>query len=459
MIHDYLDGELDQLNQDILFSELALNQDLRTEFNKQVKLQVVTQSDMATITPPIEATNAVFASLGFSIPSQEYMKNLTANTLAEGPFSAIKKFWAKHIALNSVLLLILLMTGSYVVFQPVIFNGSKNSGADRTGNSVFSNVNHADKFSAMSSSVPLISSYENKNSGTVLSGSDIASNNSESVTNNYRNSRQVNFRDNSAFESNSYYLHNDESRLNNVSGDMIESGNNLDLFSLLSGSNQDLRLNDLVNKRMNSFLAFNSNAYVNPSQSLNNNYYIWGLPQYRFRHQSPEVSIDITKWMLQVRTLNLNQAQQVSLSNSFDKPAQNKWYDNLSFTALYKFNSYHSLGIECGWEPFNQVFYNNENGQTYRQQQSPTLFWIGAAYRFTYPDIGWQNVIYPYAQIVAGGTTVGPLGRGQIGIQIEPVSLIRFDLGLEAACLIYRLQGTTYAPFKYGLTFGGGINF
>ncbi len=41
MIHDYLDGELDQMQQDILFAELATNQDMRVDFSQQVKLQVV----------------------------------------------------------------------------------------------------------------------------------------------------------------------------------------------------------------------------------------------------------------------------------------------------------------------------------------------------------------------------------------------------------------------------------
>jgi hypothetical protein len=460
MIHDYLDGELDLVNQDILFAQLALNQDLRTEFNQQVKLQVVTQSDMATITPPFEATNAIFASLGFSIPSQEYLKNLSANTVAEGPLSAIKKFWSRHIALNSILLLLLLMTGSYVVFQPVLFKGSGNGNSQKGKNAIMSKTIDNNKFSAMSSSVPIISSFEKNISQTNVNNDKIASNNSASNNVNYnRNGRSGRFYNNSSFIANEK-----NSGINNFASvqdvkNYNESSSDNGLWSFLSKAIQDLSMNEIAQRRMNSNLTYNSNAYVNPVQSHNSNYYIWGLTSYRYRPTSPEVSVDDTKWMVQIHTLYLNQSQQIDLSQSFDKPAPNNWYNNLSFSALYKFNPYHSLGLECGWEPFNQVFYNTKNGQTYKQQQSPTLFWIGAAYRLTNPDFGWENVIYPYAQIVGGGTSVGPIGRGRIGLQIEPISLIRFDVGFEAACLYYRLQGNNYFPVKYGFTFGGGINF
>ena len=68
LIHDYLDGKLQQPGQDMLFAELANNAELRNEFNQQMKMHMIAQNDMAMISPPAAATNAIFAELGFSIP-------------------------------------------------------------------------------------------------------------------------------------------------------------------------------------------------------------------------------------------------------------------------------------------------------------------------------------------------------------------------------------------------------
>ena len=99
LIHEYLDGQTDIVQEDILFAELAKNPDLRIEFNEQVQLQNVALTDMRTITPPAETTNAIFSKLGFTIPSKEFMNRISAT--AEGQYTLESS--SKFISLLSLI--------------------------------------------------------------------------------------------------------------------------------------------------------------------------------------------------------------------------------------------------------------------------------------------------------------------------------------------------------------------
>jgi hypothetical protein len=78
LIHDYLDTGLAQPQEDALFNALAADQNLRANFGQQLSIMKIAANDMNSISPPIEATNAVFSSLGFTVPS-----NNAAGVVAE----------------------------------------------------------------------------------------------------------------------------------------------------------------------------------------------------------------------------------------------------------------------------------------------------------------------------------------------------------------------------------------
>jgi hypothetical protein len=71
LIHDYLDGErVPAPEEEALFNSLASDDELRKEFQRQVKLHTIAQRDMNSITPPAAVTDKVFAGLGFAVPSE-----------------------------------------------------------------------------------------------------------------------------------------------------------------------------------------------------------------------------------------------------------------------------------------------------------------------------------------------------------------------------------------------------
>jgi len=463
MIHDYLDGELGQMQQDILFAELATNQDLRFDFSQQVKLQVVAQSDMALITPPLEATNVIFSSLGFSIPSEEYLKNLAGDTVATSPITSIKRFWVKYFALNVIFLLMLLTTGTMLVMNPDILNfKSGNKTVITQGPNVKNSDNN--NISGMSS-IPIVRSI----AGNQEDNSQDFADNGSVVRHSSRNPRS-----NVLFGTNS----NSGNQSGN-SANTVDMGNGTDLsaynlnerhgiFSdeeLLSDASQDMKLTNSANRRVNSSMSTNSNVLVNPTQSRQDFYRNNGPINFLVNPFSL-VSVDNSSWTIQVRRLDLNPSQKVDLSQTFDKKEENKWNTNLAFSAMYKTNPYWSFGVEVGWESFNQIFtFKDDYGQSQSQKQSPQLMWYGATCKFIAPEFLWEDVVYPYGQFTVGGTssgkltTVGTIYRLQAGLMFQPVSLFRFNLGLETAGLIYTVSPKTYLSDKYGFTFGGSVNF
>src|SRR5690606_12943052 len=68
LIHDYLDVGLDDNMQASLFNELAINPNLRSEFNKQMKIHLIAKENFDNIAPPADLTNRVFMNAGFSAP-------------------------------------------------------------------------------------------------------------------------------------------------------------------------------------------------------------------------------------------------------------------------------------------------------------------------------------------------------------------------------------------------------
>ena len=65
----YLDGELDPIQEQELFDQLAADAELQSEMNELISIRETVSNDAEAFTPPLEATQAVFNSVGISNPS------------------------------------------------------------------------------------------------------------------------------------------------------------------------------------------------------------------------------------------------------------------------------------------------------------------------------------------------------------------------------------------------------
>lgn len=93
-IHQLLDGELDSPGEAVLFSELAQNSELRSEFMQLLAIRTAVQQDRAALIPPIALTNSVFAGVGLAGP--------LAGAAAGAAGGAVASTWLSKILVPAI---------------------------------------------------------------------------------------------------------------------------------------------------------------------------------------------------------------------------------------------------------------------------------------------------------------------------------------------------------------------
>jgi hypothetical protein len=409
LIHDYLDGQLDAAEEDDLFSALARNSELRVEFNQQMRLGVAAQADMGSIAPPMASTNMIFSSLGFSIPSADYVD------ASAGTGAALAGFWLaarKYGAIIAAAVISAAITSMLFMFY--------NNSTEKSGNNNFA--------SARNSHVPVVSSFQSDNSTGNIGQADSRSGNTQkAIVAAKNNTREDNY-----------------SGINNESASLAAQNDNNEAPAELTYNNtfktglaNETSLFNLSGRNgFNSFAPAGAYVLLSPEMLNTNGANTNFMVQYRgFAGRSfPEPVIA---------------GQGLGLTN------------NVAIALVYKFDKHHAAGLEFGKENLTQEYSKVVDNFTEIINKNPSLLWYGAFYRFSLPELGIGDIIVPYAQLMAGGTIIGPLGKLQAGFQIMPNSLVTMNIGYEGTGLVYpypyRNQWLT--SYKHGITAGVGINF
>ncbi|MBI3257901.1 MAG: hypothetical protein HYZ54_00220 [Ignavibacteriae bacterium] len=333
LIHDYLDGSLDSNEEDLLFAEMSANQEVRREFQLQAKLNSTIKKDMSLATTPVEATQAVFASLGFALPSN------SENNIAPTPVpSAGKGFWIQfypHI-------ITALLSGFFTAILIMLLISR-----DSDSKILLENM---EKLSQEISASPLLPKPPLVNSFPV--SNSIAS---------FQN-------------------------MNNVA-------------SLL------LQPDDLLGITVEGYGISKISSFPNLSD------------------------------------------------NSVSLP----FLSNLSTSVLYAISEHHAVGLAGGREVFHEDFTRDSYGQSFSYSQSPSLWWYGFAYRYSFSDIGIRG-LNPFIQGFAGWAQNGPLGKLTVGIRYTPEQRISFILGAEGSYLVYPVGGKYFTTQKVAFTYGMSVN-
>ncbi len=141
-------------------------------------------------------------------------------------------------------------------------------------------------------------------------------------------------------------------------------------------------------------------------------------------------------------------------------PLDNPVMNNMAIALFYKFDKNMQVGIEVGQENFMQEYYQYEMGNLKRDiKQNYTAFWTGVSFQYNIAEYGYNQKLYPFTRAFLGGTNVGPLLRGMIGLQFDYENSFSLFTGIESTALFYRYSGNTFSTYKLGLTFGGSVNF
>ena len=423
LIHDYLDGELAQTEQDRLFTELAHNSDARLEFNQQMKLHMIAQNDMSSIAPPVATTNSIFSQLGFSIPPAGFNGGAASSAIGHGVGASLLLFFRKYSGNIMTAFIGALLTG-FILYYLLNFNM----------NSIQSNDNTT---AAQLRDIPAVSSVEKEPSAVSLASASERDNLTD---------RDVERMINAAM--NKYMTQIDNYYKN--------------YFTTLNISNEN-------NKDKNNDLALTTNDRNIPVNTNPNGNLLYLFPDNTAKIQptTTESSLQLNKTAIEPvpvsdnSMFNMSFRSYTSHSNvNVNVPSQsNPWFSNVGFGVSYNLSKYHALGLEVGQEAFPQSFIRDLYGEQLSQQQNPMLVWFGASYRYSMINLFIPEVLYPYAEVLGGMTKVGPLSRAQIGLQFRPDKRVTFNLGAEGAILWYNVQGKVYDTRKLGLTYGVSIHY
>lgn len=437
LIHEYLDGSLEGAEEETLFGSLAGDPELRNEFNQQMKIHLIASADMNAIAPPGFVTANIFSRLGFAMPGGAE----SSDPEAALPVTATP-FWKKHMStLLIALLAASLTTGIFIAYDQ--FKGSSSAG------------------NGQNQGIPIVSSYE-QNGSPAVNKADASDNDgspalfSSAFSNvsreDYARSEEEVARLRALVKTlaGRNKSSNDANRTLASAGDSPESTANLSLNNNRSSNNQML-INPVlvVEGRLPSALRSPAANTLYPVRI--------GSVQKGLGYTRMELidAIDNSHYIVQVKgILPQTATPDVSLA-SRDKNALN----NLGFSVYYKLNGSNALGAEFGWEAFPQQFKHNIEGIVHNQKQAPILFWYGASYRYSADRLLFNGIINPFAVATIGGTTAGPLLRGQLGLEFNPYSNIGFIISGDFSNLFYNVDGKIYNTSKTGLAYGVSFKF
>lgn len=425
LIHDYLDGALDQTSEEALFAHLSGDSGLRSEFNLQMKLNKLVTADLGRVTVPSELTGAVFARVGFATAA-----NVPMAYQDKSPNDFAKRYS------GFVLLLLLLFTGISSIYLLNQNNALKDIVSNKDG----------------AKSVPVTESYSSNESNYEANSQLIASENSQM---------------NSEINSNS-------AKFGDKQSDLRNSGSNL-YGSNKRGRNSELQVTQTNNKLMANSSDFsnefssNANGYITStdriavtnseinmhhplsifSEGLKSNY--GQINDYnpianQYTSNSMFQDLILRKWSFQLRHIS-NQGNYPAVSVGSD----NNFLADNSIGFWYNYSPSLSFGIESGVEKFTQEFvYENLN-----YSQAPMISWVGLSVKYNEEIIPF--VFNPYISQSIAYTTVGMLSRTQGGLVFNVSSPLSLFVGAEWGVLLYNVSGNLYDSHKFGLTCG--INF
>jgi hypothetical protein len=401
-----LDGELDSSHESSLFAELATNEELRSEFKDLLNIKDTIKADSEAYAIPVDATVGVFSKLGFT-NALNLVKFHGAQTASAGLF---RRFLAPVVSA-----LVFFIIGGGLV--SLYYENYENT---RVGEH---------------KSLAVTKSYE-----TGTNNPFVFNNNGENVD---------------YWKRLNYLLLSGEYRNRNS-----HNASSVDITDKIPVSNEEYNAQQTLQQSLPYEHYQIDNAKI---ASANLNAFYETMPTSSIQNASFPVAQLYSPSAVKSGGDNFNITMRGISGYSFPNIAQptdnNKLFANLSI-GLFMINSNnHSFGIEAGQEPFGQRFTHNDGERTFEVEQNPMIYWVGIAYKYTFPNIEKLGGFRPFGQCLLGFTELGPIFRSLGGLQFIAGNGFGFMIGLEGSLLVYDNQRKRYTTGKLGLSYGLTYNF
>lgn len=416
LIHDYLDEGLSDTMQESLFNELANNSELRNEFNKQLKLQQMAKETFENTAPPVDLTNKIFTSAGFS-----------------APYASVPGFKLSYIFAIIPFLLLTIGIANYDVVDTFLNNDGK----------LVKNENLLQNGLTNASSIGPNQIY-NSEETSEEAGVDLAGLNKNDNSNfdNLSNSNNLKFAEYSGVR-----LSSNSSKANSNSEkfakDNIKYLHELNMdyegkpFFYISSSDMANNNVKILNLNTPSVIS-NQPILINQENSINNDNLLIA---------------DNTKMSVSARAINNSSLYK---SDVFTNIPVANYAVNLS----YKIDKDWAIFAEYSNENYYQEFQNsNSSGLNFETKQNPIINVLSIGVRHNLNEMFNSNKIYPFVQLGGGYTTIGPVAKLLTGLEIRITNNISFVPSYEFSSLIFKNQTGTYYSFNNGFSLGLNYNF
>ena len=418
MLNLYIDGELDSTNELSLFSELAKNEELRTEMRELLAIRESVNKDVEAFTPPLSATKAVYTALGFSLPTNVLAPTIA--TVAGTTLSVIlKKIWAPALAA-----VVATIVTTFVVTSIYDNNEPNNS------------------------NIPQIVSKE-----SVTSNGVDDSNVNQNITNGTTNANDIK---STGYENNRNRV--SQKNTNSISTDRTNIQNETQLAQtqqLIADNNETTDIKNTQDELVAVSLIENSNIIANQNHSNNKlNSATQKNPIASPAILSPiipEINSGEKMFCLQLRGLS-----------AFSFPENNvpsktsPFFSNMSLGLLFQKVYGLNIGVEFGQEQFAQQFYNTQNNRKELIKQNPMTFWGALAIKGEFDaKLEFLGNAQPFTQLSLGYCEQGPLSKIITGLQWHSSDYgYGMNIGIEGALLLYNHQNVLYSTEKIGISYG-----
>ncbi len=408
LIDMYLVGDLNLVEKDLLFRELSTNEELREYFEEQINFNQIFFKDYQTITVPSELTNDIFAKLNFNIPNTNHISTTIPQPAfiekLKTHFSKFIPYFASSILGSVCTFLLLWLFIPYPRLVTTINEGSNLS------NEIGIPVGHAiemSKASVESGETNQLDKFER----TFLRALD------KYLSKYLQNNNQMSLKPVEV--------------LQNENPEIIEQTNTKHasqniVFRSFKQSPIEIPRN----------FGFTSKSILTEVSSPN------------------QVTKRLKNITLGFRGYSMNSYPNVNV-NLGEKGVLTNTGISIGYNLLKNTN----VGFEFGQEKFSQQYTLKRYGELTYYKQNPLLWWYGFYLQQNIDNMFILNELKPFARIFLGGTPVGPLARGSLGIQYSPDARVALFLGWEVSYLGYKVQENIYQTKKSGVTYGVTLKY
>lgn len=408
MINEYFDGDLEGPNQEVLFGEIAKNEDLRYDFNQLFAMKMAIGKDTAAFVPRTESADAIFSSLGIASVSSSKFGFLTNNK---------KQIYTGILTTLATILIMLWLlkwgNSEYNANIPVVSSISMDAPSLTMEIPV-------EKIDAINQDKAIVERAISQDYKTIIAHN-----------NNLNTHLDMLALDNKK-------LRADNRSIRNSYAQLAEQNN-------LENNNSISTNNELLNSEYNS--VFESNFVQTPNSLLskNGNNYIFNNSGVYNPETSIKLEAAVGRYFQNIGT------DFIERNNTFS--------DNLRLTGLYNLSREYSIGLDLRQENFYQEFTDiNQSGNKVLYQQQPVVYSGSLIFRYSPQFIEFLNV-KPNIDLSVGITNIGELARIGFGVDYYLFGNTYFYFKSDYTFLSYYHKNINFSSNKFGTHVGVGIEF